>query len=213
VAGSLLVTVAAAIGTTRRLCVKRGWYEFPILWIALVGKSGCGKSPALSLATSPIKRHQHAAALAHRQQLEAKAEGNLAGVKRRDEPEPKMPCFYCEDTTVEAMIDRLVDNPRGLVVIRDELAAWIESMNTYKGGKGADESTWLSFFDGREAKHDRKTAMRTTLFVPRAAVSLIGGIQPGVLKECLTARRTDAGMAARLLMIHPPEKVQKWSDA
>ncbi len=70
--------------------------------------------------------------------------------------------------------DRLVDNPRGLVVIRDELAAWVEGMNSYKGGKGADESAWLSFFDGREAKHDRKSAKRSTLFVPHAAVSLVG---------------------------------------
>jgi hypothetical protein len=215
VAATLLVSIAAAIGTTRRVCCKVGWYEFPILWVGLVGKSGCGKSPAVDVATKPIKRRQHMAAIIYKQQIDEieASKGNLAGAKRRDESEPKMPCLYCEDSTVEALIDRLVDNPRGLVVIRDELAAWLEGMNAYKGGKGSDESTWLSFFDGREAKHDRKIAKRTTLFVPRAAVSLVGGIQPGVLTECLTLRRTASGMAARLLLVHPPETVQQWSES
>jgi hypothetical protein len=207
VAAALLVSIAAAIGTTRRVRCKEGWDEFPILWVSLVGNSGCGKSPALDIGTQAIKRFQRAAALEHQRLLAV-----TTGSDDERRVPRKMTCVYCEDVTVEALIERLDGNPRGLVVIRDELAAWVESMNTYKGGHGADESIWLSFFDGREAKHDRKTANRTTLFVPRAAVSLVGGIQPRVLKECLTARRVASGMAARLLLIHPPETVQQWTD-
>jgi hypothetical protein len=209
IAAALLVTIGAAIGTTRQVQCKVEWNEFPVLWIGLVGKSGCGKSPGLAIATKPIKRLQHVAAAEHQQALDM-----MRGKGDSDQIElPKMPCLYAEDITIEGLIDRLVDNPRGLVVVRDELAGWVDSMNSYRGGKGGDESAWLSFFDGREAKHDRKSAKRSMLFVPHAAVSLIGGIQPGVLRECLTARRVASGMAARLMVIHPPEKVHLWTDA
>jgi Protein of unknown function (DUF3987) len=59
---------------------------------------------------------------------------------------------------------------------------------------------------------DRKTGERKTLFVPHAAVSLCGSIQPGVLARALSADFLDAGLAARLLMAMPP-KVAKYSGA
>ena len=50
---------------------------------------------------------------------------------------------------------------------------------------------------------DRKTGERRTLFISRAAVSITGGIQPGVLAHALTPEFLDAGLAARLLMAQP----------
>src|SRR5262249_21149401 len=60
---------------------------------------------------------------------------------------------------------------------------------------------------------DRKTAERQTLYVHRAAVSIAGGIQPGVLASALTPEFLDAGLAARLLMAMPPKLPKKWTDA
>src|SRR5262249_56459517 len=59
---------------------------------------------------------------------------------------------------------------------------------------------------------DRKTAERQTLYVHRAAVSIAGGIQPGVMASALTPEFLDAGLAARLLMAMPPKLPKRWSD-
>ena len=59
---------------------------------------------------------------------------------------------------------------------------------------------------------DRKTGDRPTLFVPRAAVSITGGIQPGALQRALTAEYMDAGLGARVLMAMPPRQAKQWSE-
>jgi hypothetical protein len=59
---------------------------------------------------------------------------------------------------------------------------------------------------------ERKTGERCILFVPRAAVSVCGGIQPGVLARALTPEFLDAGLAARLLMAMPPRQPKTWSE-
>src|SRR5262249_54926812 len=52
-----------------------------------------------------------------------------------------------------------------------------------------------------------------SLFVPRAAVSVTGGIQPGVLARVLTTEFLDAGLVARLLLVCPPKCPKQWSEA
>ena len=57
---------------------------------------------------------------------------------------------------------------------------------------------------------DRKAS--GTVYVPRAAVSVAGTIQPGTLADVLTGEHWESGLAARLLLAHPPELPKRWSD-
>jgi len=43
---------------------------------------------------------------------------------------------------------RLCENPRGLLLSVDELAALVSGFNHYKGGQGADVAHWLNIFGG-----------------------------------------------------------------
>jgi hypothetical protein len=54
----LLTAIAAAIGNTRRLELKRGWSAPPILWGAIVGESGTAKTPAFRLVMRPVRERQ-----------------------------------------------------------------------------------------------------------------------------------------------------------
>lgn len=58
---------------------------------------------------------------------------------------------------------------------------------------------------------DRKTS--GTLHVPTAAVSIVGGIQPGVLQRALGPANRENGLAARLLLVMPPRRAKRWSEA
>src|SRR5690606_16594964 len=61
----LLTAVAAAIGNTRRIQLKRGWTAPAIVWAAVVGESGTAKTPAFKLAMRAIRERQRKALERH----------------------------------------------------------------------------------------------------------------------------------------------------
>lgn len=215
----LLAAAGSAIGNTRRIKLKNSWNEPAVLWCAIVGDSGTVKSPAIDAATSPIRRRQakllkaHAVAMAAHKSERTKWKATLQDT-RGDEPEAPPPVEhpYCSEITVEALADRLEKTPRGVLVAVDELAGWFGSFNAYKSG-GADVAHWLSMHRAGALKVDRKTGDKTTLWIPHAAVSIAGGIQPKTLRRVLTPEFFDNGLAARLLLAMPPGKVKRWTDA
>ena len=138
-------------------------------------------------------------------------------------PEPPVPLrLIVQDTTVEALAPILAANPRGVLVARDELSGWINSFDGYKSTHGADVAHWLSMHRAGSLLVDRKTGQRI-IHVPRAAVSVTGGIQPttyqkaiggrGVGEEHKTAEHVENGLVARILPAMPPAKTKQWTDA
>lgn len=108
----------------------------------------------------------------------------------------------------------LQQNPRGVLLARDELVGWIGSFDKYssKGSASADVAHWLSIYNAENVIVDRKTGDRTTMFVPHAAVSVCGSIQPGILNRVLASEHRENGLAARLLMTYPPRQPKTWRD-
>ncbi|WP_437228001.1 DUF3987 domain-containing protein [Planctomicrobium sp. SH661] len=188
-----LAVCAAAIGSTRRLKLRKSWRAPSTLWMAVVADSGSGKSPAFKLATSPVRERQ--------QRLIDDSAGN--------KPERIM----TSNVTVEALSVLLRDNPRGLLMAVDELAGWFSSFGQYNGRSIGDVAAWLSLFDGDPFLVDRKTGDDKTIAVPRSAVSVCGTIQPATLRKALSADHRESGLAARLLMACPPKKQKRWREA
>lgn len=58
---------------------------------------------------------------------------------------------------------------------------------------------------------DRKT--HGMIQARRAAVSVCGTVQPGMLARLLTAEYFEAGLSARLLLAAPPPELKRWTDA
>lgn len=94
-----------------------------------------------------------------------------------EKPEPPQAVRYVvSDTTVEALAPLLQENPRGLLLARDELAGWIGSFDRYSGGKGgADAAHWLSMHNGESILVDRKAARRARSTFPRHRYRLRAG--------------------------------------
>ena len=108
----------------------------------------------------------------------------------------------------------LMANPRGVLLARDEMAGWIGSFDRYAGGTGgADAAHWLSMHNGETITVDRKTGNPRTINVPRASVSVTGGIQPAILHRALGVEHRESGLAARLLLTWPPHKPKQWTEA
>lgn len=225
----LLTALAAAIGNTRRIQLKRGWSAPAIIWSAIVGESGTAKTPAFKLVMRPVRKRQQKA-LEHHAEAERQFEVSMAHYEKalaewnRDKktiaPPPTKPelpqaeRFIVSDTTVEALAPLLLVNSRGLLMARDELSGWIGSFDRYSGGKGgADSSHWLSMHNGESILVDRKTGIPRTIYVPQASVSVCGGIQPGILHRALGMEHRESGLAARLLLSCPPRIAKRWTEA
>jgi hypothetical protein len=221
----LLVGLATAIGTTRRVRIKWDWGEYPIIWAVLVASSGQRKTPAFYAALQPlhdiqrglIERHRAEMEEYKRQHVEYKAA--LAEYKQRGEGEPPeepqkpgLKRVIVNDTTIEALAMLLEENPRGLGVHRDELSGWLASHNQYKAGRGADASQWLELHRGGLLIVDRKTSERRMIYVPRAAASICGTIQPGVIGRGYGREQFENGMVARTLFAMPPARQRAWTD-
>jgi hypothetical protein len=228
VALPLVTACAAAIGNTRRLRIKAGWTEPAILWTVIVGESGAGKTPPIKAALKSLRDRQGAAIKRYYEAV-AQYEIDLAhwekehaiwkrkGVDAGDPPEkpvpPLMDRCIVSDCTVESLAPILLANPRGLLLARDELAGWIGSFDRYAAKGGADAAHWLSMNSGENIIVDRKTGVPRTIFVPKASVSVTGGIQPRILERALGQEHRESGLAARLLLAYPPRITKRWTEA
>ncbi len=225
----LLVGFASAIGDSRCIRLKRIWCEPAILWGAIVAESGASKSPAINQALLAVKKKQAKAMAEHKRKMKTynsetskfnPKTGELKNQYKQDESlvkleMPQKPIckrYTTDDVTVEALVGLLNENPRGLLMIRDELSGWMD-FDRYSGGSGGvsgNAAKWLEMYGGRNMIVDRKGSGNQS--VERAHVSVIGGIQPGVLRRGLGQANKENGLAARILLVMPPDRLKVWGE-
>jgi hypothetical protein len=77
-----------------------------------------------------------------------------APVLLRSLPEPQMPRLRQHDVTIEKVAELLARAaPKGLLIVRDELAGWIASMYSFNSGARA---FWIEAYGGRPYRVERK---------------------------------------------------------
>lgn len=86
----------------------------------------------------------------------------------------------------------------------EELSVFFRSGGQYKGGRGIDDQKMLKCYDGAPLKINRKLGCKHIL-VPFPAVSIGGGIQPGILRAELTPDKIASGCVARFWVVYLPE--------
>ena len=225
VAMPALAAVAGLIGNARTIYLKRGWEEPSVLWSVVVALSGSRKSPGFDAALGHIYATEKTLSDEYRRARESFDQDledyQQAKQKARHDREP---CMHVKpeepvrkrrlvgNITIEALAEMLEDNPRGILVGRQELAGWFGGFTRYSKNGSTDLQHWLEMHRASVLIIDRKTGDRRNYFVPRAATSVTGTIQPGILVRSLTNEFTDSGLAARLLMAMPPRRKNVWSE-
>jgi hypothetical protein len=212
-----LSAVSSGIGNSRSIYLKRGFIQPPVIWTAIIGRSGARKSPSEEAACSPVLDHELALDRQNREAAEIYAEELAAweskqrkGRGQKPAPPASLTCLM-DDMTLEALADALQANPRGVLVKKDELSHWIASFDQYRTGRGADVSRWLSLHTGVFFGVDRRTDKRRyRLHHPRVCIT--GGIQPKILRRVLTEDFFDRGLPARFLFAAPPARQDKWNE-
>jgi len=141
--------------------------------------------------------------------------GQLTSRQRelRDE-HPRERRYMTQDATVEKLGELLIENPRGLLVCRDELAGWLCTLD--KPGREGDREFYLESWNGTgDYTFDR--IGRGTVHVPAVCLSIVGGIQPGKLKRYVSAALSegwgDDGLLQRLQLLVWPDSLSVWRHA
>jgi hypothetical protein len=210
----------AVSGLSVTLRVDNTWLEAPNLYLACVGAPGTSKSPACKIMEEPIfkidARMRHA--------FEAEYEEWEEQEPRERGRPPVCRHLTLDDTTREAIASIHSNNLRGVAIVKDELASWINSMNAYRGG-GDDVEFYLSANSGSLIKVTRK-GVPIPLIIERPCISVFGPLTPSSL-PALTLEGVDNGWFDRILFSYPErirkvgwvyeqvpsELIRRWKDA
>jgi hypothetical protein len=224
-----LVCAAGAIGLSRAVRIREGWVEPCVVWGAVVLPSGARKSPALDLAAEPLrdldaearrvyareKADYEIKAAVHKKALKKweREKTNVTEPPVLEAEEPTCTRVVASDVTVEALGHVLAaSRRRSVTIVRDELAGWLASRGEYKKDGSGDSAKWIELYGGRPLSVDRVQA-GSSLYVGRAAVSVVGTVQPGILRRALGYADFESGIAARLALAMPPTTARTWTDA
>jgi hypothetical protein len=213
----VVVTTLAVVASVLSGVDVEVWPEFReplIIWAALVGDPSSNKSPGMAPALEALEdleRDLRSAALAeYGRWLEDKKAAEKAG-EEFDEPPPVIPRLTVSDVTVESLCEQIAKQGRGVAYALDELAALLGNFSRYSGG--TDRPFWVKAHGGKQ--HPILRLSREASDVPRAAVSVVGAIQPAKLYELLL-RTADDGLTSRFVFAYPdPAPVKrptKWPD-
>jgi hypothetical protein len=222
VAAPLLATASVLIGNARWSQANAVWSEPPHLWICAVGDSGTGKSPGADclmrdvvpeierrmLGDYPDRRRAWEAESVRLTALHEVWEKDVRTAQRLGTapplppdpapPAPQAPRLRQNDVTVEKIASLLAAAaPKGLLVVRDEVAGWLEGMTAYND---AGRAFWIEAYGGREYRVERQKNAEP-IVIRHLAVAVFGGTQPEKLARMM--HKADDGLLARMLWVWP----------
>ncbi len=241
-AAGAMVGLAGVVGRRIGIRPKRqdDWLVTPNLWGNIIGRPGIMKSPAIQESLKPLRRLEIAAkeqfdaaqneyeatklvAAQHKKVVEGQirkaiteardpdviAQGLLANTVEA----PTRKRYVVNDTTIEKLGELLRDNPNGVTVLRDELIGFLRSLDR-EGQEGA-RAFYLEAWNGC-GRYTYDRIGRGTIDIEAATVSIIGGIQPGPLRQYLRAAvdsgAGDDGLMQRFQVAVWPDVSRSWRN-
>ncbi len=215
-AASFLTVFAAAMGNTWSVRFMTGWVSRPIIYMVLVGSPSCGKTPPLQQAVTPLLKLDGEYDQIYCKEMNTYRKWERMSARQREKqslPEemnmPQRKCHVVVDSTVEALIGALRDNPRGVLIYKDEIDSLLSNFNRYNG---SDEGYFLSLFSGTPFKYSRKSN-NEHIFLANPYCSIIGSTQPGRLGEQFGGKRMMNGFSSRFLKVYPEiREMPSWND-
>jgi hypothetical protein len=219
------------------------WLVIPNLWGLVVGPPGILKTPAANEALKPLgnlsaqaskefedmQARNRAADISRQARVEAIKDLMKKAVKSRNQFEfenleselsallefkqPTERRYRVNDATVEKLVELLKDNPRGLLMYRDELFGWLRNLD--KIGREGDRTFFLESWNGN-GDYTQDRIARGTIRVKGVCISIFGTIQPGRLNSyiegAINGGQGDDGLIQRFQVAVYPEQAKTWKN-
>jgi hypothetical protein len=169
------------------------------------------ESAALDAELAAIKKEMEGAAR-NKKPLDAFKVQLAAKRQERTEQAPNERRYLTHDPTVEKLGELLRDNPRGLLLVRDELSGWLQAFD--RPGREGDREFFLEAWNGTSSFTTDRIG-RGTIHIPALCLSVFGGIQPGKLRplvmRALDGGAGDDGLLQRLQVLVWPDRPPPWT--
>jgi|GEM_PF-2310381 len=217
------------------------WSIYPNLWGCLVGNSSMMKTPAITETRKILDIIDQENIAAHNTALdEWRPQARLFEAKKKaamkkaehpstsDEvrqnvidsipeppPMPELKRIYTNSCTIQKLTVILKGSPNGILVLRDELAGWVNSFE--KKGHEDDRPFYLEGWSGN-GRYWEDTIYRGSNVVDGLCIGVLGGATPGgmsnIVKEALGNKQGADGLLQRFSMIAYPARLDKfvWTD-
>jgi hypothetical protein len=121
--------------------------------------------------------------------------------------------YEVNDATIPKLGELFAENPNGLLLVRDELSGFLHSLDREE--QAGDRAKYLEMWDGKgELTYDR--IGRGTVRVGSNTLSVLGGIQPGVLmayvREAVRGGAGNDGLLQRFQLFVWPDVSKEWRN-
>ncbi len=215
------------------------WYELPNLWGGVVGGPSTMKTPATSAGTEPLSWLEHDAKEEHESEMtrfllekldrehelkllksdkateklhinEDEVHARIRALMASTPKEPKLRRYKTNDSTIEMVTELLRDNPRGILLMRDELIGLLNNCN--RQGHEGYRSYYLEGWNGKHS-HAVDRIGRGNIVVDNLCLSIFGGIQPAKLQEYIWGAVTgfdNDGLLQRFQLMVYPDEISDW---
>jgi hypothetical protein len=236
-----VVSLGAMLGNRVRLRPKAfdDWEVVANPWGAIIGRPAAMKSPALKAGLAPVFSLQKdlreewkaglkegaveatlAAILAKKGKKEAAKqakENDLAGARRilagltEEGERPPRPRLVVNDSSIEKLGELLNHNPRGLLLLRDELQGWLSRLQDEQFEY--ERKFYLECSEGHGPPFSVARIGRGELDIENLTLSVIGGIQPSSIARLVRAAvdgSNDDGLVQRLQLAVWPDDRGSW---
>lgn len=199
----VVASVFAAVSTAIRKKVHTddGRYKnYMPFYICLVADSGVGKTTPMREILKPIIERDVSYRKASKEAMEKYKAEIDAGNKNAESP--ILQALVIDDTTEEVRMKILSENP-GVLLYSDELSTMLFNFNRYT--RSGEVPRLLSIWNNQYATVDRMT--KDSLLAEEPFLSIIGGTQPGVVKETFGGNfLVESGFNHRWMFVYPDEK-------
>ena len=216
---AVMSVVSLAAVVNRRACIQpkskdTSWIEVGNLWGSIVAPPGTMKSPTMDAITLPLLRidaewhEEDEYALAQYSDKEtlvklemAAWESKVKTAHKNNEPPPAKPktslikpprrLLVTQDANYESLCEKMVANPAGITIIRDELSGWIEMLG--REGRQGERGLYLQSWQGKTPYKSNRIG-RGEINVPACCITLLGSIQPSLLNVLMADAMKGGGV-------------------
>lgn len=195
-AAGILSAISISIGNSLRIQTPLGWQDKPITWLCIIAPRGTSKTHAINKALRPLGKRVSENFKEYETKLEIWEDGGREGKR------PVFVGFVINESTIEGIYKALKNNPHGVLTHADELATWIGNFGRYSGGN--EDSAYNTLFNGTQFNQQRKNT-ELSLYIDDPFWSIIGGLQPTLLKSIFKDNFIESGFFDRMQFVFPED--------
>lgn len=152
--------------------------------------------------------------------VQAESEGRIDAAKsallgleeEKAKSRPKWRRYKTNDATTEKLEELLADNPRGLLLFRDEIIGFLSNLD--KEGREDSRAFFLEAWAGFAASSVKSDRIKRGTTCCNPCVSVLGGIQPSKLRRYLQGALENLendGFVQRFQVLVFPDKPKTWA--